>query len=513
MGSKSSSGSLMKSVESMLPKNMNMKHVLLAVLVGLLLCMLMGQTVEGIRNITGGSSNVNNSGICVPDILAISPTRCIAEKYNASGTAPEPATAPPSPMKTPLDEICGNIDMDQCSTANTSDNSSSKQTLLTRIRTYNSQTGLQTNQKVGGASGFFDASGEPKGYVSCKLQEVDNCGPASKEACKADTNCDWYDCGNTLGQNEFPFFGPSTPKGNPELDLDGGNFEKWRKCIFTNNPGGTATTGTPTITTVVAPPPAAAGNTHVIRATYPLAHPFANSVHAGITGKIVKGLNSGAAKSIDAGGDLSKGEVPTNADGGPTAVTGLTGWLRGKPGVARTKAQDGAGWTQEQLRAANAIPLKKDGMVPAELANYLPIPLKLGIQNQFKWCGFKQTADKASKVAVGWGDDLRSLKCLNYNDNIQSVSVQSHKPIYTCVDKTVQVCKKNSDNTSCGADDDVSSCYSTTAPKLAMVATAPGIGGKARVVLGTAQAQVKDNIAAGFKALSLISDGAAAELR
>ena len=43
--------SAIKSVESVvssvLPKNMNMKHVLLAILVGLLLCMLMGNTVEG----------------------------------------------------------------------------------------------------------------------------------------------------------------------------------------------------------------------------------------------------------------------------------------------------------------------------------------------------------------------------------------------------------------------------------------------------------------------------------
>jgi len=49
MSSKSSS-SIVKSVESVvksvMPKNMNMKHVLLAVLVGLLLCMLMGNTVE-----------------------------------------------------------------------------------------------------------------------------------------------------------------------------------------------------------------------------------------------------------------------------------------------------------------------------------------------------------------------------------------------------------------------------------------------------------------------------------
>lgn len=44
--------SVVKSVESVVssvvPKNMNMKHVLLAILVGLLLCMLMGNTVEGL---------------------------------------------------------------------------------------------------------------------------------------------------------------------------------------------------------------------------------------------------------------------------------------------------------------------------------------------------------------------------------------------------------------------------------------------------------------------------------
>ena len=49
MGSKSSSGSLVKSVETMLPKGVNLKHVLLAVLVGLLLCMMFGQSVEGFK--------------------------------------------------------------------------------------------------------------------------------------------------------------------------------------------------------------------------------------------------------------------------------------------------------------------------------------------------------------------------------------------------------------------------------------------------------------------------------
>lgn len=83
MGSKSSSGSLVKSVETMLPKGVNLKHVLLAVLVGLLLCMMFGQTVEGytckvpnplttgFTGLTAGSDvQVGDSGSTVPPNLA-----------------------------------------------------------------------------------------------------------------------------------------------------------------------------------------------------------------------------------------------------------------------------------------------------------------------------------------------------------------------------------------------------------------------------------------------------------
>lgn len=56
--------SVVKSVESVvtsvLPKNMNIKHVLLAILVGLLLCMLMGNTVEGF----GGNYTNPEEGYC-----------------------------------------------------------------------------------------------------------------------------------------------------------------------------------------------------------------------------------------------------------------------------------------------------------------------------------------------------------------------------------------------------------------------------------------------------------------
>ena len=83
MGSKSSSGSLVKSVETMLPKGVNLKHVLLAVLVGLLLCMMFGQTVEGYpctvpsplptgyTGLTaGGTAEVGGSGSTVPANLS-----------------------------------------------------------------------------------------------------------------------------------------------------------------------------------------------------------------------------------------------------------------------------------------------------------------------------------------------------------------------------------------------------------------------------------------------------------
>ena len=59
--------SVVKSVESVvtsvLPKNMNMKHVLLAILVGLLLCMLMGNTVEGLTCTTPRTIPTGYTGV------------------------------------------------------------------------------------------------------------------------------------------------------------------------------------------------------------------------------------------------------------------------------------------------------------------------------------------------------------------------------------------------------------------------------------------------------------------
>ena len=66
--------SAVKSVESVvssvLPKNMNMKHVLLAILVGLLLCMLMGNTVEGFTRLIAPADGKSISDYECPDANA-----------------------------------------------------------------------------------------------------------------------------------------------------------------------------------------------------------------------------------------------------------------------------------------------------------------------------------------------------------------------------------------------------------------------------------------------------------
>lgn len=96
MSSKSSSGSLVKSVESILPKGVNLKHVLLAVLVGLLLCMMFGQTVEGYTcTITlpeGGDYIVDTAGSTLPGLIDSGgdAINFVAGEAGASGWEPGP---------------------------------------------------------------------------------------------------------------------------------------------------------------------------------------------------------------------------------------------------------------------------------------------------------------------------------------------------------------------------------------------------------------------------------------
>ena len=115
--SSKSSGSIVKSVESVvksvMPKNMNMKHVLLAVLVGLLLCMLMGNTVEGLNMfieeddafVAGGEM----SGFCRTSSSTLMQRECIPS--TDSITAGEGEDPIPDEKITAMKDVCSSTDV------------------------------------------------------------------------------------------------------------------------------------------------------------------------------------------------------------------------------------------------------------------------------------------------------------------------------------------------------------------------------------------------------------------
>ena len=392
MGSKSSSGSLLKSVESMLPKNMNMKHVLLAVLVGLLLCMLMGQTVEGIKNIEGSDMTGTTNGICQPTSFYTSPTRCVVDTYNAAGATESGAAALASSanatLRSAMNNACGLIDDNKCSTANTLASNDSSNDLKSQVRQHNA-TQSDNTTKVGGANGV-DGS-----YFNCTLEELDVCsGQINANGCESKQGiCSWSACSELTN---IPHFGPAKAT-DASLDNDtslGVNaFDLWRKCLFTNNTSPNYS-GTPKINVVPQP----SGQQDLISAKYPL-KPVA-AAGTGLVGQVLTAKRGGSPiRVIDEGGKLSKGEVPGN--GG--AVTGLTGWLRGVPGVSLPNTTPTTHvWQATELKTANAIPLDQDGKIMTDMKEYLPQKLKEGIENMFVWCGYGLTdADKKMWLLVG----------------------------------------------------------------------------------------------------------------
>lgn len=492
MGSKSSSGSLMKSVESMLPKNMNMKHVLLAVLVGLLLCMLMGQSVEGIKNLDGQDLSATNNGFCKPNIFTTPDQQCVADKYKqgSTGTPAVPSDATndlfkaitDNDAKNAMNAACAQVyqSTGNCATANTGNDSAQKDMLRNSVRTYNSSlpSNAPDTKKVGGADGV------PASYFSCKTMDVDQCAPSGQDACTSNDECTWKNCSSVLGTG-FPFFGPPKVGDKPQYDFEGDGFNDWRNCLFTDNTASRGPTGTPSFSEGATDLAGTGGPALIVK--YPFKIPI-----AGATGKTLTAA-AGVSHIIDVGGALSKGVVPgTSADGGGRQVDGLTGWLKGKPGIPLTFSQN---WNADKLRAANAIPLDGSGKIPTAMDGYLPANLKKGIENMYKWCGYGLTANKAKKAAVGWGDDLRSLKCLNYNPNISTKSTQSHKKYNDCIDIVKQSCKKISDNTDCRAGtDEPKNCWSTVPPTPNMVANATGVGGTATAAVAVTKAKVSEGV-------------------
>lgn len=234
--------SVVKSVESVvssvLPKNMNMKHVLLAILVGLLLCMLMGNTVEGFgpSGAPGGdytspslgycynyTGNKGTQKKCVPKGGSAPTTVTTGEfckgpgengeytKLPAGGTCPANTTA-----------VTGNT-MPFCAAFNNFTGSRNSDGLGCEI------SGVEKYCK--------SALGEEEAVIDCTTDDLDDkkC-PKSKNYDDSFTqkdylpgqleNCRWQDCSGFATKRDEVVSAFSAPGLDPNKSI-----KNWAKCI------------------------------------------------------------------------------------------------------------------------------------------------------------------------------------------------------------------------------------------------------------------------------------------
>jgi hypothetical protein len=394
MGSKSSSKSLtgsvdsavksvVKSVESVLPKNMNMKHVLLAVLVGLLLCMLMGQNVEGFSMLTGGEDSWTVSDAGAADGYC-------SHKDGLGGSMRRGCV---------VDSLKNSSGVDDGDNTNLG--------LATAICSSGGAAGV-SGTCVGDSGAPSDGSGQlivnkladtansaiADHTLSCKWGEtVDDCPDfgTSDTACGSDAGkaagCVWSAC----GFNNDDTVKMGADNSNPEdasVTVDFQNaliteYERWNKCMFDGKGTYGGHTGAPD----------------------------------DLTGGEIPTFKAGS----DVGGD---GSVRAGSD-----VTGLTGWINHQAGVPRNVLEKDNALSEADMQARNAIPMTQAGEVPAALIPFIPPSWKQGFENMFKYC---QHGDENETAMIGWDKDFRSLQCLNYNDSLKTTSITSRKPSYEC---------------------------------------------------------------------------------
>lgn len=456
MGSKSSSGSLVKSVESMLPKGVNLKHVLLAVLVGLLLCMMFSQNVEGLKMITGDESSgwslstTDVNGYCSSE--GIQRRGCVKDEFKkADGTAEETAA---NVLK--ADAICGSTGIN----------------------------GVQDNGCVGDSndtsagtglliSNALAADSAVKGHrLSCKVDEtkiIDDCSPLDSESqCNSDIGqsrmCRWNPCSFTSADT-FKMGADDPNPENASIDLDMINpmtteYERWNRCVFDNQGQ--------YLTHKLAPKTKVGNVEFSASLKAPTSTP---SKHTNIV-KLSTGKNPSTGKD----------------------VTGLNGWLLGRPGIPRSKMKDGTPVTDSEMRNRNVIPMTKTGEVTADAQKILPQPWIQGLANMWKYC--EEGAGTNNKVMLGWSPDLRSVQCLNYNPSLESRSITRKKATYSCECGSPGCTDANGDfdssmttsepaspiasiNSNCGLGD-----------KIGSVATAATIHAAQRAVEGTKDAVI-----------------------
>ena len=227
--------SVVKSVESVvtsvLPKNMNMKHVLLAILVGLLLCMLFSNTVEGFGRGTNDYTNPP-SGYC----------------YNYTGNKGTQNQCVPkigAPDTITQGEFCKNNTNDNYTVkpqgsacpAGTADLSNSEQT-TTFCAAFNEFTENANSDGMGcvvsGADKYCKSELSENTDIPCNLNDKKCPGSLNLDESLTQkdylqgqmVNCKWQDCSEfatTRDEVESAFSAPGLDQKE--------SIKKWAKCI------------------------------------------------------------------------------------------------------------------------------------------------------------------------------------------------------------------------------------------------------------------------------------------
>ena len=397
--SSKSSGSIVKSVESVvksvMPKNMNMKHVLLAVLVGLLLCMLMGNTIEGFNMFTisgdSGSETIDTGdspaiGFCRTGSTALMQRSCVPSPGSIADAVGDASTLPGKHA------AMGNV----CSSREVSN--------------------------VGGCTGTSQAPGERSGpfivqkmteanldpavdNLECTLgDEIDECAKDSFNSDSTGTactspagqalGCKWEDCKFT-GDNTMMMGADNSNADEASIVLDLKDpflpeYDRWRKCLF--------------------------GNKNAVLNTTP-------------TTQVPDMLQSGQfPTNSGAAGSWTATAAPATAAGTP--VSGLDDWVTGHAGYPRTvPSMKNQELTPTVLQNINAIPMTSDGKVSTDLGDHIPPKWKTGFENMYNYCKSENPNEFA---AIGWSPDFRSLQCLNWNPAHKKINITTQKARHPC---------------------------------------------------------------------------------
>lgn len=212
-------------VKSIVPKGVNMKHVLLAFLVGLLLCLMMGNKVEGYASGEGLADDTTGGKHCTARyIQTTGEGQCVPDGINQDASATDKHTAycsliaadmgcTPGELGEPSETLitgAGNAVVNGANDYNTSNTDSD------RAASRSSDESGSVDENVG---------------MTCKLVNTsDSCASLGETQCTNEANqdyCRWVDC-NFSDKNPFAseFYNWN----------DWTTIQDWKKCLKNANP-------------------------------------------------------------------------------------------------------------------------------------------------------------------------------------------------------------------------------------------------------------------------------------